>query len=231
MTDSTLISVDEPKADGLFLDLEPTAEEHFKVYFFGTILGLMNEVATCLDSLEQALARFPFLSGYTNQLAERLNGLSVEEALTQWWDSLELSERTAEGHLPLRVLREAGGLSHAAMLWLITIGLAEEDPRFGTVFESLQATPRQRRPTMGLLSHCWRNEAGDQAGNGYGKSPISAEFGRSLAVTEEHIACGPHRCTLTEVDRYGFLARRTVEQEKTASAEPGRLRPDHAYDK
>ncbi len=49
------------------------------------------------------------------------------------------------------------------MLWLITIGLAEEDPRFGTVFESLQATPRQRRPTMGLLSHCWRNEAGDQA--------------------------------------------------------------------
>ena len=43
-------------------------------------------------------------------------------------------------HLPLRALREAPPLDHAAMMRLLTIGLVEEQARFGAIFEAMQGT-------------------------------------------------------------------------------------------
>jgi hypothetical protein len=150
-------------SDALFADLPPVPEEHFKIYFFGTVLGLIAKTAACLESFDQVMERFPFLAGYLDQVADRLNGLSIEEALTCWWASLDPWEENAgDHHLPLAALRDAAGLGHSSVLWLITIGLVEEDARFGTVFQVLQGTPQQRRPTVGLLNHWWRDEDGGE---------------------------------------------------------------------
>jgi hypothetical protein len=140
----------------LFSDLALTPAEHSKIYYFGTILGFIGEVAGWLGSFEQAMERFPFLVGYNNELATRLEGLPASEALAHWWRSLEVWEHDAPCHLPLRALREAAGMEHAGVMWLMTLGLAEEDAGFGAVFEALQTAPGQRRPTLGFLRRCWQ---------------------------------------------------------------------------
>ena len=57
-------------------------------------------------------------------------------------------------------------MDHAALTLLLTIGLTEEDARFGLVFEAAQATPGQRRPTQALLNAWWRGALdGGQARN------------------------------------------------------------------
>jgi len=60
-------------------------------------------------------------------------------------------------HLPLRAMRQAGQLDHETMTLLLTIGLIEEDARFGLVFEAAQGTPGQHRPTIALLCAWWRD--------------------------------------------------------------------------
>src|ERR1051325_3650035 len=106
MTEATLVSPEEAQAGNFFAGLEPTPAEHFKAHFLGALLRLINEVAGCFDSMEEALKRFPFLASYAQGLAEYVDGLSLEEALIQWWASLDRWEQTIPGHLPLRALRE-----------------------------------------------------------------------------------------------------------------------------
>ena len=66
-------------------------------------------------------------------------------------------ESRATEHLPLRALRTHFGLDAPAAMCLVMVGLPEEDPRFGALFETLQGTPGQRRPVSGLLLQCWRD--------------------------------------------------------------------------
>jgi hypothetical protein len=138
----------------LFADLGPGPEEHFRMCFLGTVLHLLESIGTRLDSFAQAIERFPFLLGYNNELAGRVPGLSSAEAMECWCASLEHWERGVAAHLPLRSLRLAAGLSHLELLWLLTPGLIEEDPRFGSVFEELHGIPGQRQPTLGWFRHC-----------------------------------------------------------------------------
>src|SRR5678815_1878151 len=137
----------------LFADFASRPDEHFRICFFGSVLGLIEGVATALGSLEQVVERFPFLGGYYNELAERLSGLSLGEAQDRWCASLEEWERGVSVHLPLRALRLAAGVSHAELMWLLTSGLVEEDGRFGGVFDILQDAPNLRQPTLGFLRH------------------------------------------------------------------------------
>jgi hypothetical protein len=69
-------------------------------------------------------------------------------------------EAETPGHLPLRALCESGALDHETLTVLLTIGLIEEDARFGFLFESIQGTAGQRRPTMGLLTSWWNELSG-----------------------------------------------------------------------
>jgi hypothetical protein len=116
----------------------------------------IEHAAACCGSFEAALERFPFLIGYHNELAQRLSGLSSREAFARWCAGLEAWESRATGHLPLRALRPLLGLDAAAAMCLVTVGLVEEDPRFGALFETLQGTPGQHRPLSGLLLQSWR---------------------------------------------------------------------------
>jgi len=100
-------------SDTLFSDIAQSPAEHFRIYFFGALLGLIEHVSACFGSFEEAMKRFPFLAGYSNELAERLDGLASDEALARWWASLDAWERQVREHLPLRAPREALELDHA----------------------------------------------------------------------------------------------------------------------
>jgi len=143
-------------AETLFADFATTPTEHFRLHFFGAVLVCIEHTAACAESFESAMERFPFLVGYNNELAQRLAGLSSQEAFARWCTGLAAWEYRATGHLPLRALRTLLGLDAAAAMCLVMVGLAEEDPRFGALFETLQGTPGQRRPLSGLLLQSWR---------------------------------------------------------------------------
>ncbi len=53
---------------------------------------------------------------------------------------------------------EALGLDREAVSIWMAIGLIEEDPRFGPLFEAMQNAPGQHRPTLSLLTALWREE-------------------------------------------------------------------------
>jgi hypothetical protein len=138
-----------------FADLRPTPANHFKLCFYLAVLNVIRQVSNSLGSFEAAFAQFPFLAGYNNELAERgLQGMAAAEACHFWSEALTVWEQTAGGHLPLRALCNAAGLDRSAFTLLLTIGLVEEDARFGFMFEYLQGVPGLHRPTQGLL-HSW----------------------------------------------------------------------------
>lgn len=143
----------------LFDGLQPTPAEHFKLYFYGAVLSLFHHVVQVYGSSEAAFKEFPFLIGYNNELADGgLAGVHSSEAVAWWHDSLQTWEDKAPGHLPLRALRKSAGLDHSAIILLITIGLIEEDLRFGLVFETMQGSPGQHRATPSLLNTWGRDE-------------------------------------------------------------------------
>jgi hypothetical protein len=144
----------------LFDGLQPTPAEHFKLYFYGAVLSLFHHVVQVYGSSESAFKEFPFLIGYNNELADGgLSGIHSTEAVSWWLESLRAWEEKATGHLPLRALRKAAALDHSALILLTTVGLIEEDLRFGLVFETMQGSPGQHRATPSLLNTWGRDEA------------------------------------------------------------------------
>jgi hypothetical protein len=158
MTETEPPSASRPGA--LFADLPPTPENHFRIACLGAVLLVIEEAAASCASFEKAMERFPFLVGHNNELAHRLEGCASDTAAAQWWTELEAWENACREHLPLRALRKTFRLDHAAVAAWLTVGLAEEDARFGAVFEALQGTPGLRRPMLGFLRHAGFAELG-----------------------------------------------------------------------
>lgn len=148
-----------------FANLPPTPATHFKLYLYGAITHVLEQLFLAFGSPQAAYQQFPFLSGYADELAACGLSLQTTTGASTWWrDALAAWEETIPNHLPLRALRENAALEYAALTLLLSIGLIEEDARFGVLFEALQATPGQRRPTFGLLNAWWRAAAsGDDA--------------------------------------------------------------------
>ena len=143
-----------------FADLPASAAIHFNLYFYGAVLHLLEHTARMSESRAAMLAQFPFLAGYEEELAARGVDERREGAGAAWWQkAIQAWEALVAGHLPLRALRDEAGLDHAAIILLLTLGLTEEDARFGLVFESLQGLPGQQRPTMSLLTTWWQDAA------------------------------------------------------------------------
>jgi len=148
-----------------FANIPPTPEGHFKLYFYAAVLYVLDHVTRLFDEPEAALREFPFLLGYHQQLAGcGLEGQNISEA-AQWWQAALFDwESMIDDHLPLRALREATELDHAALTQLIAVGLIEEDPRFGVMFDALQGANGYQRPTIGLLS-AWQDGEQDTRAN------------------------------------------------------------------
>ncbi len=151
--------------DNPFSDLEISAAGHFRLCFYGAVLYLIGNLTRSLGSFEEVFKRFPFLAGYSNEIAERgAEGLAIDAAAEWWRHSMDKWEAAADVHLPLRALREEAKLDYTLLNSFLCVGLSEEDSRFGDVFDSIQSPPGQPRPAYGLLSS-WLNES-DTGGAG-----------------------------------------------------------------
>ncbi|AKJ02885.1 ATPase family protein associated with various cellular activities (AAA) [Archangium gephyra] len=131
--------------------------QHFKLYLFAAVSRVVAHAARMLGTEDALLARFPFLSGYREELEHLgLATLEAEDGAGAWPEAIATWEEDTPGHLPLRALREAAGLEHDALTLLLAVGLVEEDARFGLLFATLQGTPTLHRPNLGLLNAWWR---------------------------------------------------------------------------
>ena len=144
-----------------FDDRPRTPAEHVRLYLFAAIQHLVGQVAGTVGSVDAALAHFPFLAGYHQQLVA--SGLRPEpgQAAIAWWSAtLDAWEVDAPARLPLRDLRSALATDHAGLVLLLLIGLLEEDARFGDLFDALQSSGGLHRPSLGLLTAWWSAQSG-----------------------------------------------------------------------
>jgi hypothetical protein len=72
-------------------------------------------------------------------------------------EQFEFLEDYPEHAGPVAPMDPLGLDREAVAIWL-AVGLIEEDPRFGPLFEALQNGPGQHRPTLSLLTALWRDE-------------------------------------------------------------------------
>jgi hypothetical protein len=138
-------------------DRSPAAAEHFHLSFFAALLQLLERLAPAFGSADAIEARFPFLAVYREETTSFFGRMSVRGE--ECFAAVRTWERTVSEHLPLRAVREALSLDESAEgIWL-TVGMIDEDPRFGVVFEDVQGISGQRRPTLALLTSWWGNSA------------------------------------------------------------------------
>jgi ATPase family associated with various cellular activities (AAA) len=140
-----------------FSDLAPTAATHFRLLLYGALIRVLEQVFQSLGSSRVACEQFPFLAGYCAELNARGMKELDDNPAARWCDGVATWENGVAGHLPLRALCATNALDYPAMTLLLSIGLIEEDARFGSVFEAFQATPGQRRPTVGLVNAWWQS--------------------------------------------------------------------------
>lgn len=149
--------MNQVQLDNPFAAVPPSRVEHFKLYYYAAVLHLLEQVVQSFGSQEDAFEQFPFLVGYHDELAARgFGGQTLHEAIHSWRDTLLIWEEAIPEHLPLRAISHTAGLDYSMLTLLLTIGLIEEDARFGLIFEALQSAPGQHRPTLGLLNAWWR---------------------------------------------------------------------------
>lgn len=118
-----------------------TAVEHFKLHCYEAV----SHLRALAPGAEEEL---PFLAGYYAEIDETgLVAAAWDRAILAW-------EAESPLRLPLVALREAAGLERGAFVLLFIVGLVEEDPRFGELFEALNGAAGRQRPTAALL-HGW----------------------------------------------------------------------------
>jgi hypothetical protein len=149
----------------LFAALLPTPSNHFKLCFYAAVMRLSERVGQTFGSRAAAYETFPFLKRYDDEL--RLGSIddseSYQRAEEHWQTALREWEAAANGHLPLLALGVGADLDPLDLMLLMSVGLVEEDVRFGMLFEMLQGVEKQTRPTISTLNLWWDSplEQGD----------------------------------------------------------------------
>ena len=139
-----------------FADVPQTPAAHFDLYFLAATAQITRRLMPIFGTRDGIFAEFPFLEIYDERLAGREPDDLADEAAFRWWEKkLAAWEKSGAAHLPLRDLREKFSLDFSAALLLVTIGLIEEDARFGAIFESLNEFSTEKRLTFGTLN-CWQ---------------------------------------------------------------------------
>ena len=140
-----------------FSDLARSPAQHFRLHFFAAVCRVTDQIAASFESFSETLRELPFLIGYHDELAALGVDMETEGRDPAWWQAAILKwEEEATVHLPLRALRESTGLGLDEVTLLAGIGLAEEDARFGTLFERAGGAAATHRITTGLLNAWWR---------------------------------------------------------------------------
>ena len=136
-----------------FSEMGRTAAQHLRLALFGVIARVIEYCAD--DDIGTALQSHPFLADYVEEIASQMP--PTDSPARRWWEAVGVWEReavAAGAFLPLVALRDAG-LTPLELELLLAVGLVEEDPRFGNLFEHSQRN--ERRPTFGLLMAWWRD--------------------------------------------------------------------------
>ena len=190
MTARTVAAAD---AAALFAGLAHTPHQHFTLYFYAALLRVLEHSTAHFGTADAADERLPFLAGYFEEMAARgLDSMSFADAHARWRAGIEAWERAAPARLPLTVLRHAAGLDHDDLTLLAQIGLPDEDPRLGFVFDALHGNTGERRASLGLLASCWQQDPAFDA-------RASAHRLLSLGLIEETAGALPalRPCTAT----------------------------------
>jgi hypothetical protein len=133
-----------------FADLDATPAGHFALRVYALVADLLA-ATEARGGTELLTSAFPFLGGYVAELERR--GLTGRDhawgarAVAEW-------EMGVRAPLPLRDV----GLDAESVLILLTVGLVEEDARFGALFDALQGLALGR-PTWGWIDS-WRRARG-----------------------------------------------------------------------
>ncbi|MEM7051204.1 MAG: ATP-binding protein [Acidobacteriota bacterium] len=115
---------------------------------FHLLVHLRQLVAEAGEEAEDSLAHHPFLAEYLAEMSHWMpDDLTWEEGQRWWRDEVALWEAACEEQLPLTRL----GLSFDQRCAVMLTGLVEEDSRFGSLFQELQAPLPHRRPTIEVL--------------------------------------------------------------------------------
>lgn len=141
------------------------ASTHFRLVFYAAVVAMMRQAVEAFGDFDSVTERFPFLGGYSNELArEGLLGVEISNAPDLWREKVETFEAAHAEFLPLRALRDRAGLNYADMVLLAGAGLVEDDLRIGTVFEALHGVTGESRPIAGLLASWLQPEDDTVAG-------------------------------------------------------------------
>lgn len=147
-----------------FADLPLTPATHFRLLLYGALIPILERVFQSFGSSQAACEQFPFLVGYCAELSARgVEDFKQDNEAIWWREALTAWEERVAVHLPLRALCETSGLDYSAITLLLSIGLIEEDARFGLVFDAFQTTPGHHRPTIGLLNAWWQPSSDGEA--------------------------------------------------------------------
>jgi hypothetical protein len=140
-------------------DLRPVSRtllpaSHFKLALIAAALRIRDVI-----DAEGSRDDFPFLESYAQEAADWCGSAASNPELLHPFRQMLARSQPQAADWPLRALETQAGLSSEAVDVLLTIGLIEEDPRFGAVFEWAQpACPQQQRPTQALLTAWWRDQ-------------------------------------------------------------------------
>lgn len=139
-----------------FPQVARSARGHFRLTFYAAVFRLIHQVNRLAqsggDSLEQIFRQFPFLRRYFEEMRQHMPpDVTWKDSLHWWQEAVADWEAGCDVHLPLRALAEQAGISFAGQIALLTVGLVEEDSRFGTLFAALQQPLAQRRPSLELV--------------------------------------------------------------------------------
>lgn len=136
-----------------FTDIPKNPSGHFDLYFLAATANLTRRLMQIYGTREAVFGEFPFLEIYDEKLAGREPDELADEQADEWWKNALLDwENDSDNRLPLKDLRLRFDLDFSNIILLFSIGLVEEDARFGAVFEILNEFSTEKRLTFGTLN-------------------------------------------------------------------------------
>jgi hypothetical protein len=144
-----------------FTNVAPGKRGDFLLHFYAAIYRLLYYLNSFSqkgkENLEDAFKKFPFLAGYFEEIRQFMPGeITWEEALKWWQAQISAWEKKVSQHLPLQAVTQNNGISFQSLTALMLVGLVEEDSRFGTLFNHIQAPLDFRRPCLEMLGQVIR---------------------------------------------------------------------------
>ncbi len=141
-----------------FADVPQTARGQFDLYFLAAVAQIIRRLSLNYGTREALFDEFPFLQNYDDGLAGREpDDLSDEKAVDWWENALYFWQTDNAKLLPISILLKTFDFSQATVMLLLTIGLIEEDARFGRVFEMWNEISDHKRLSFGTVN-LWKTD-------------------------------------------------------------------------